>query len=89
MSWTKVLTMARHRLLTGRRLRTAMVEVVDMCTRTTHLMAPGSAVTPGVWGHLALCGANVIPAHFTKPPGNGYCQPCRESVPTQRSGKTR
>jgi hypothetical protein len=79
----------RHRLLTGRQLRATMVEVVDICTLTTHLMTPGSAVTPGVRGHIALCGADVIPSHFTRPPGSGHCQSCRTSVPTQRSGKTR
>jgi hypothetical protein len=79
----------KHRLLTGRQLRATMVELVDLYTLTTHLMAPGSAVTPGFRGHVALCGADVTPSAFVQPPGDGHCQSCRTSVPTQRSGKTR
>lgn len=79
----------RHRFPTRRQLRAAMVEIVDIYTLTTHLVTPDNAATPGAWGHLALCGADVTPAVFTRPPGNGRCESCRASLPTQRSGKTR
>lgn len=80
----------RHKLLAGRRRRATLAEMVDVYTLITHLVTPDSAAAPGARGcHVALCGADVFPALFTQVPGNGYCQPCRTSVPTQRSGKTR
>jgi hypothetical protein len=80
----------RHRLLARRRLRAAMIEMVDIHTLITHLVTPDVAEAPPVQGrYVALCGVDVFPAPFTQVPGNGYCQPCRTSVPTQRWGKTR
>lgn len=79
----------RHKFPTRRQLHAAMVEMVDICTLTTHLVTPDSAATPGARGHVALCGADVTPAVFTRPPGNGRCESCRTSLPTQRSGKAR
>lgn len=80
----------RHRFLRRRQLRAAMVEMVDLYTLTTHLVTPDVAEAPPVLGRYgALCGVDVSPSFFTRAPGNGYCQSCRTSVPTQRSVKVR
>jgi hypothetical protein len=73
----------KHRLLARRQPRA--IEIVDIYTLVTHLFTPDDdAARHGVRGHLALCGADVSPASFTRPPGNGYCQACRASIPTLR-----
>lgn len=80
----------RPRFLRRRQLRAAMVEMVDLYTLITHLVTPDVAEAPPVLGRYgALCGVDVSPSFFTRAPGNGYCQSCRTSVPTQRSVKAR
>jgi hypothetical protein len=53
------------------------VILVDRRTRVTHLMTPDAAEAAHHPGgrHLALCGAELIPAAMIEP-GCGYCLPC-------------
>jgi hypothetical protein len=72
---------SKHRLEKGqddRQRRT--VDVVDLRTGLTHLLAPDAADA----GLVALCGRPVLPAALVDP-GVGYCWDCRSTVASQRS----
>lgn len=74
--------------LARRRPQAALVEMVDIYTLVTHLVTPDDAgARRGAQGHLALCGTDVNPSSFSRPPGNGHCPSCRTSIPPSTVGE--
>lgn len=60
-----------------------MVEMVDARTGDHHLLTldAASAGQQAPNRHLAVCGAEIVPAALVDP-GRGYCWPCRSKAPT-------
>ena len=81
--------MAKHRIVTKRRVPVRTLDLVDLRDGLIHLLTP-EAHTAGLtstYDYVALCGAVVLPAALTDP-GGRYCWSClssKSSVPSQSS----
>jgi hypothetical protein len=81
--------MAKHRMVTKRRVPVRTLDLVDLRDGLIHLLTPDAhaAGLKSRCDYVALCGAVVHPAALTDP-GQRYCWSCRStrsSVPSQRS----
>jgi hypothetical protein len=69
--------------------RPGLVAWVDLPTGVEHLLTPAAAAADqGTHGrHIAVCGAEVLPANSTE--SERDCQSCHRLMPTQRSRTSR
>jgi hypothetical protein len=81
--------MAKHRMVTRRRVPVGTIDLVDLRDGQIHLLTPDAhaAGLKSTCDYVALCGAVMLRATLTDA-GQRYCWRCRSpefSVPSQRS----